>query len=124
MTWEPNTKNDHGVYCPCERLTLRRKSGMTALPLAEIRLAETPDGWRGATSFNLSTGSLLGSSRPITDHSAPHGNRNEAVKSCTDYLIGQLSNLSDADGGREAREIIAWANSLCPAQLDLFGDAA
>ena len=124
MTWNPNTKNDHGVYCPCERLTLHRKSGMTAHPLAEIRLAETPDGWRGATSFNLSTGNLLGSSRPITDHCAPHSNRDDVVKVCADYLIGQLANLSDAGGGREVREIIAWAEELCPVQGDLFGDAA
>ena len=122
MNWPANTKNAHGVYRPCEVLRLPRKAGsLTALSLAEIRLAETPEGWRGATAYHLSTGSMMGSARPVTDHCAPHNSRAEAVSAACDCLTREMSKLPDGEAGREASEIIAWADGLCaPVQADLF----
>lgn len=116
--WRPGTKNPHGAYRPHEVLDLRYKTGGT--PRAEISLVQTREGWRSKRGFSFRTGDWWGSSGPITDHCTPHPTREEAIREQINSLHNDFAKIKDAAQQREAREILAWADSLLPAQKDLF----
>ncbi|AIT81255.1 hypothetical protein [Novosphingobium pentaromativorans] len=119
--WLPGTKNDCGVYCPHEELKLYRKGGGRR---AAIDLVETPEGWRSYRGFSFFTGSWWGSTGPITDDCQPHPRREDAIREQIARFHRDFAKLTDPSMQREAREIIEWAESLVPDQMDLFGAAA
>jgi hypothetical protein len=116
--------NRHGVYVDHD--DLRLMEGKTRIALAEIRVAETPGGWRAATSFMFTTGNWWGSSSPITDRDPAFASRNGAVSHAASVLTKRLSDAPrhavepTMEGQR--KKIIAWLASLMmsePQQLDL-----
>lgn len=123
--WAPGTKNENGVYCPHEALSLKRESkGWRGCNRADVALVQTPEGWRGKTGFQLFSGSWWGHSGPLTDYCPPYPTREGAIQHCAAQFHKDFAKLDDPAMQREAREIIAWAEALCPAQMDLFGAAA
>lgn len=115
--WQPGTKNENGVYRPHETLELLRKGGGLR---AEIALVQTPEGWRSKRGFSFFSGNWWGSSGPITDHCAPHSTREAAIREQIDRMHREFEHIDDASQQKEAREILAWADGLLPAQKDLF----
>lgn len=117
-----SSKNDCGVYTDREiiELPLDRK-GWRGSPLAEIRLAFTDAGWRAQIAFSFSTGSMWSCSSPITDHDPTFPRRDDAIA----HAIGLMRKRMDArcfEDGMQAqrKKILAWLDSLRPAQADLF----
>ncbi len=118
MTWLPGTKNKHGVYRASEVLDLYRKSGGMR---AEIKLAQTPEGWRGNRGFNFMTGNWWGSSSPITDRDTLNPTREAAIRQQVDRLHADFANITEPAQQAEAREILRWADSLLSLkQTELF----
>lgn len=117
----PGNKNEHGVYTPHEELELYRKGGGRR---AAIDLVETPEGWRSYRGFAFFTGNWWGSTGPITDRCQPRPTREDAIREQIERFRRDFAKITDDGMQREAREIIAWAESLVPEQMDLFGAAA
>ncbi|CDO34547.1 hypothetical protein [Novosphingobium sp. KN65.2] len=115
--WLPGTKNAHGVYRPHEEIELHSKGGARR---AAIDLVETPEGWRSYRGFSFFTGNWWGSTGPITDACQPHPTRDDAIREQVARFHSDFEKLTDPSMQREAREIIAWAESLIPDQMDLF----
>jgi hypothetical protein len=116
--WKPGTKNAHGVYCPHEVLELRYKVG--GVPRAEIALVQTRKGWRSKCGFSFRSGDWWGSFGPITNHCTPYPTREDAIREQVNRMHNEFAKIKDTGQQREAREILAWADSLLPAQRDLF----
>ena len=117
--------NRHGVYVDHD--DLRLMEGKTRIALAEIRVAETPGGWRAATSFMFTTGNWWGSSSPIMDRDPAFASRDSAVSHAASELTKRLSGAPrhavepTMEGQR--KKIIAWLASLAmpePQQLEMF----
>lgn len=118
------TPNAHGVYEAGERLVLPfARKGWRGVPLAEIRVAHTDEGWRAAASFAFMTGNHWGSSSPISRHSHPYASRDEAVNAAAarlrDRLIGATHAIEPCMASQR-QQMLAWLGSLMPAQGDLF----
>lgn len=117
--------NRHGVYVDHD--DLRLMEGKTRIALAEIRVAETPGGWRAATSFMFTTGNWWGSSSPIMDRDPSFASRDSAVSHAASELTKRLSAaprhaVEPAMEGQR-KKIIAWLASLMmsePQQLEMF----
>jgi hypothetical protein len=123
--WIPGQKNRNGVYCPTETLVLQRDvKGWRGCPRVEIDLVELPDGWRSSLNYSFFTGNHMGSASPTTDHDPLHPTRRDAIAQQVEKLRGICVRLTDDSMQREGREMLAWAESLIPNQLDLFGATA
>jgi hypothetical protein len=121
--------NAYGVYEPDERLSLPRPAkGWRGCNLADIRLGNLGEYWIWATSFQMHTGDCHGSSSPLMD--TPHRRglscraptRESALDAAASYLRERLTKRAEHCG--EARAVLAWLDTLNPAQLNLFGEAA
>lgn len=117
--------NAYGVYVDHD--DLRLMEGKTRIALAEIRVAETPGGWRAATSFMFTTGNWWGSSSPIMDRDPAFASRESAVSHAAGALSKRLTEAPrhavepTMEGQR--KKIIAWLASLTmpePQQLEMF----
>ncbi|HUD28935.1 MAG TPA: hypothetical protein VMQ93_08700 [Novosphingobium sp.] len=123
--WIPGKQNRNGVYCPTETLTLQRDAkGWRGCPRVEIDLVELPEGWRSSLNYSFFTGSHMGSASPTTDRDPLHPTRRAAIAQQVEKLRGVCARLIDESMKREALEMLTWADSLIPDQLDLFGEAA
>lgn len=121
----PGQLSPYGVYTPTEVLLLQRaEKGWRGISRAEVRLALTADGWRASNAFAFFTGSQWGSWRPIYRTDPVHETREAAIKAMVERFHMEIGSVSEPGMQREAREIISWAESLCPAQGDLFGSVA
>lgn len=121
----PGQLSPYGVYTPTEVLVLSRdEKGWRGVSRAEVRLALTAEGWRASRAYSFFTGSHLGSYRPIFGADPAHQTREAAIKAMVEAFHAELDGISDPSMQREAQEIIAWAEALCPAQMDLFGGKA
>lgn len=119
--WTPGQKNKNGVYCPTEVLRMERNvKGRQGVARVEIDLVETDEGWRAARGFSFFTGSWWGSFSPITDDCSLHASREAAIAAEAERMRLEWSKLDDPSMQREASEMLAWLDSLNPAQLDLF----
>ena len=121
--------NQRGVYEPDERLSLPRATkGWRGCNLADIKLGDLGTHWIWATSFQMYTGDCHGSSSPLMD--LPHGRgigcraptRAAAIDAAASYLRERLTPR--AEHCADARAVLAWLQTLNPAQLNLFGEAA
>lgn len=117
--------NQHGVYVDHD--DLRLMEGKTRIALAEIRVAETPGGWRAATSFMFTTGNWWGSSSPITDRDPAFNSRDSAISHAAAELSRRLTEAPrhavEATMEGQRKKIIAWLASLMmsePQQLEMF----
>lgn len=118
-------KNRHGVYVDHE--DLRLEEGKARVALAEVRVAETADGWRATTSFMFTTGNWWGSSSPIMDRDKPFAHRDEAVAYAAANLVDRLTSAPrhavepTMEGQR--RKIVEWLTGLmkpAPRQMEMF----
>ena len=118
-------KNAQGVYE--DRDELRLVDGKARIALAEVRVAETPGGWRAVTSFMFTTGNWWGCSSPITDRDPPFDHKDAAVAHAAARLADRLAKApphaveQTMEGQR--RKIIQWLAGLMtqgPRQMDLF----
>lgn len=91
--------NENGVY-PAQH-TLKREEGKITI---KISIAQTADGWRGATEITTASGTNSG---PICDRFSPaHSTRNEAVKACSAILKDKLAETQI--DSRAARDRLKW----------------
>lgn len=121
FNWAPGTKNGSGVYAPTEVLTLpHKRPGWRGCPRVEIDLVQTAEGWRSSLNFQFMSGTHQGQAHPTTDRCAVHPTRELAIKEQADGMRARFAKLSDASMRAEAREMIAWADGLIPAQRSLF----
>jgi hypothetical protein len=121
MDWIPGQKNENGVYCPTEVLRMERNvKGWRGVARVEIDLVQTDVGWRAARGFSFFTGSHWGAFGPIDDHCTPHPTREAAIAEQVARMRREWSKLDEPSMQREASEMLAWLDSLNPAQLDLF----
>jgi hypothetical protein len=118
-------KNAHGVYE--DREHLRLVDGKARIALVEVRVAETPGGWRATTSFAFTTGNWWGCSSPITDHDKPHASKDEAVSYAASRLVDSLSKapayVVEPSMSAQRSKMLAWLSGLLkrePVQLDMF----
>lgn len=118
--------NEHGVYEPDERLSLPRRNGAD---IAYITMADMGTHWIWAVGFQMWSGDWWGSSSPLMNleptpfSTCRAASRQGAIELASTSLRRQLSERAD-EGDRDARAVIAWLDTLMPAQLDLFGAAA
>lgn len=118
--------NEHGVYEPDERLCLPRSD---RADFAYITLADMGTHWIWATGFQMWSGDFWGSSSPLMDlEPTPFSTcraptRKAAIQLASERIRRQLSDRA-AEGDRDAVAVMAWLETLIPAQLDLFGAAA
>jgi len=119
--------NENGVYEPDERFELPMpKKGWRGCPLAEIEIADLGTHWIWAVSYQMMTGNCAGRGSPLTDFDRPWGTsraptRDAAIAAATADLRISMMKRGDC---RDARAVLAWLDTLRPAQLDLFGAAA
>ncbi|GLT00839.1 hypothetical protein GCM10007897_22290 [Sphingobium jiangsuense] len=115
--------NENGVYDPQECLTLHRDAkGWCGLPTAEIKLIDLGDYWLWATGFQMMQGDCCGSASPLSDmHGRRAPTRDAAIDAAGEYLRGRIETR--ANESIDARRIVAWLDSLRPAQPDLFARA-
>ncbi len=118
-------KNQHGVYA--EHDDVRLIDGKARIPLAEIRVAETEDGWRATPSFMFTTGNWWGMSSPITDHCPAFPDRSLAIGHAAQKLSEDLSSAPwhavTPPMESQRRKILDWLAGLMtqqPAQLEMF----
>lgn len=118
-------KNAHGVYE--DRHELRLLDGKAKIALAEVRVAETPGGWRAVTAFMFTTGNWWGLSSPIMDWVKPHASKEAAVSYAASKLIDRLSTAPahavEPSMIAQRNKIVAWLSGLVkcePVQLDMF----
>ena len=78
------TPNEHGVYTDREELRLFAKRG--TIPLCEVRVADTAEGFRATACFAFQTGNWWGSSGPITDRDPPFPKREDAIAHAAGHL--------------------------------------
>lgn len=121
QSWLPGSKNANGVFRPHEELELHRKGGGRR---AAVDVVCTPEGWRSSRAFSFFTGSWWGSCGPITDRCEAHTTREDAIREQIERMRREFAGLTDPSMQREAREIVEWAESLCPDQLNLFEEVA
>lgn len=121
--------NAHGAYEPDERLSLPRPvKGWRGCNLADIEIANLGEYWIWATSFAMHTDDCRGSTSPLVDdgertwmsHRAP--TRDAAIDAAASHLRDRLTPRSERCA--DARAVLAWLDTLHPAQADLFGAAA
>lgn len=117
------TPNEHGVYTDREELRLFTKKG--AIPLCEVRVADTAEGFRATACFMFQTGNWLGSSGPITDRDPPFARREDAIAHAAGHLAEKLASAKNAvepsmEGQRA--QIVEWLTGLArgPDQLEMF----
>lgn len=117
--------NAHGVYVDHD--CIRLDEAKTRIALAEIRVAETPGGWRATSCFMFTTGNWWGCSSPITDHDKPFPHRDEAISYAAANLAERLTSAPrhavepTMEGQR--RKIVEWLTKLtkpAPLQMEMF----
>lgn len=116
--------NEHGVYMPSEVIELPRAvKGWRGGPLAEIMLADLGSHWIWATGFQLWGSDCWGSFSPLVDFDAHQAlTRETAIEQAAASIRKKVG--SRAAECRDAAAIVAWLDTLMPAQLDMFGAAA
>lgn len=122
-------KNAHGVYE--DREGIRLIDQRARIPLAEVRYADTADGWRAVGCFSFTTGNWWGSSSPIMDRDPPFPTKDEAVAHAASELADRLSTAPahavDASMEPQRKKILAWLSTLTmrqarriPEQIEMF----
>lgn len=126
-----SAKNACGVYTDREVVELPiAKKGWRGFALAEVRVAETAEGWRAAAAFSFTTGNWWGCSSPITDHDTPFPTREAAIADAAAKLADKLSgagpHIVEASMEAQRRKMIDWLRGFVvperkmPTQLELF----
>jgi len=117
------TPNEHGVYTDREELRLFAKKG--AIPLCEVRVADTAEGFRATACFMFQTGNYWGSGGPITDRDPPFAVREDAIAHAAGRLAEKLESAKNAvepsmEGQRA--QMVEWLTDLArgPDQLEMF----
>lgn len=117
------TPNEHGVYTDCEELRLFTKKG--TIPLCEVRVADTAEGFRATACFMFQTGNYWGSFGPITDRDPPFALREDAIAHAAgrlaERLAGAKSGIEPSMEGQRA-QMVEWLTDLArgPDQLEMF----
>ncbi|AYJ85764.1 hypothetical protein D3Y57_06995 [Sphingomonas paeninsulae] len=113
----PGQKNDCGVYTPHETLELPMpRKGWRGMPLADIDLVQTPEGWRSCFGYQFMTGDCCGRGSPLTDHDRAFPTRELAVS----HSATALRKIAARRADREAKLVLEWLDNLEPVQADLF----
>ena len=120
----PGTKNEHGVYCPHEVLRLPyEKKGWRGVDRVKIELVETPEGWRSEMSVAFFSGDFSYSGSAVSIHNKPHPTRRDAINEQVERLRYRLAKRVAPEMQGDVHKMLAWADSLNPDQMDLFGRA-
>lgn len=119
------TCNENGVYQADETFELPRAvKGWCGVALAEIRLADLGTHWIWETGFQLHSGDFWGSGGPLTNHERYRAPTREAAIEAAATNLRKSLGARATEGDKDASAIMAWLETLIPAQLDLFGAAA
>lgn len=119
-------KNAHGVYAPHEVLTLPcDRKGWRGVETARIKLADLGGYWIWTTSFQMHSGDCLGSSSPLMDDTrdgVPNSSRAPTRDAAIERASARLRRTLEprAKEYADARAVLAWLETLRPAQGDLF----
>lgn len=118
--------NQNGVYEPHELLTLDHgKNGYRGSPTAEIALVDIGDCWLWAADFSLmSDADCWGHGEPLSDWPSRRAESREAAIAAASAFYRERLGKRAENGSRDCRRILAWLDTLQPAQTDLFGAAA
>ena len=114
--------NAHGVYVDHD--DIRLFDGKGRVPLAEVRVARTAEGWRATTGFGFTSGNWWGSSSPITDRDPAFPDRESAVAHAANKLADRLSTAPrhaiEPSMESQRAKIVAWLTGLSNRQPEQF----
>jgi hypothetical protein len=102
-----------------------------AVPIVEIRIADTAEGWRAVACFSFTGGTYWGQYSAVTDYDPPFTEKGQAVCYAAAKLTNRLSSAPahtvDASMEPQRRKMLAWLAPLAlqqprrvPEQIEMF----